>query len=53
MLSLEWQGTPLRLAVFDRRDERVALKSSQSGRVADRAGIAEVRALLRDAARST
>ena len=53
MLSLEWQGTPLRLAVFDRRDERVALKSSQSGRVADRAGIAEVRALLRDAASST
>jgi len=52
MLSLEWQGTPLRLAVFDRRDERVALKSSQSGRVADRAGIAEVRALLRDAASS-
>ena len=49
VLSLEWQGAPLKLSVFDPRDERVALKSSQAGRVMDRAGIAEVGALLRDA----
>ncbi len=49
--TLEWQGVPLRLSVFDRRDERLALKTSQAGRVMDRAGIAEVGALLRDAAR--
>jgi len=47
--STTWQGTTLRLAVFDPRDERVALKSSQAGRVAERAGIAEVGALVRDA----
>jgi hypothetical protein len=49
VLSLEWQGAPLKLSVFDPRDERVALKTSQAGRVMDRAGIAEVGALLRDA----
>jgi hypothetical protein len=48
LLSLEWQGVPLKLSVFDPRDERVALKSSQAGRVMDRAGIAEVGALLLD-----
>ena len=51
VLSLAWQGAPLRLSVFDPRDERVALKTSPAGRVMDRAGIAEVGALLRDAAR--
>ena len=49
VLALEWQEALLKLSVFDRRDERVALKSSQAGRVTDRAGIAEVAALLRDA----
>jgi hypothetical protein len=49
VLTLDWQGVPLRLSVFDPRDERVALKTSQAGRVMDRAGIAEVGALLRDA----
>ena len=49
VLSLDWQGVPLRLSIFDPRDERVALKTSQAGRVMDRAGIAEVGALLRDA----
>ena len=48
VLSLIWQDTPLKLQVFDPRDERVALKSSPAGRVPDRAGIAEVAALLRD-----
>ncbi len=48
VFTLDWRGVPLRLSVFDRRDERVALKTSQAGKVMDRAGIAEVGALLRD-----
>jgi hypothetical protein len=51
VFTLDWRGVPLRLSVFDGRDERVALKTSQAGRVMDRAGIAEVGALLRDGAR--
>jgi hypothetical protein len=51
VLSLTWQGTPLRLSVLDPRDERLAMKTTQSGRVLERAGIAEVEALLRDATR--
>ena len=51
VFTLEWRGVPVRLSVFDRRDERVALKTSQAGRVIDRAGIAEVGALLRDGPR--
>jgi len=46
--TLLWEDSPLKLSVFDPRDERVALKSSQAGRVMDRAGIAEVVALLRE-----
>jgi len=45
VLSIDWRGTPLRLAVFDHRDERLALKTSLAGRVAERAGIAEVGAI--------
>jgi hypothetical protein len=52
VLTLAWQGVPLRLSIFDPRDERIALKTSQAGRVADRAGIAEVGALLRDDSRA-
>jgi hypothetical protein len=48
VLSLTWQDAPLKLSVFDPRDERLALKTSQAGRVMDRAGITEVAALLRD-----
>jgi hypothetical protein len=48
VLTLTWQGAPLRLSIFDPRDERVALKTSQAGKVMERAGIAEVGALLRD-----
>ena len=48
VFSLLWQDTLLKLSVFDPRDERVALKTSQAGRVMDRAGIAEVGALLRN-----
>lgn len=48
VLTLTWHGVPLRLSIFDSRDERVALKTSQAGKVMGRAGIAEVGALLRD-----
>jgi hypothetical protein len=50
VFSLTWEGVPLRLSVFDSRDERVTLKTSVAGRVPSRAGIAEVGALVRDAA---
>ena len=50
VFSLAWQDAPLKLSVFDPRDERLALKTSQAGRVMDRAGIAEVGDLLRNAA---
>jgi hypothetical protein len=46
VISTDWQGVQLRLSVFDPRDERSALKTSPAGRVAARAGIAEVRALV-------
>jgi len=49
VISLIWQGIPLRLSVFDPRDERSALKTSAAGRVAPRAGIAEVSALVQAA----
>jgi hypothetical protein len=50
VFTLLWQETPLRLSVFDPRDERIALKTSQAGRVMQRAGIAELAGLLRNAA---
>ena len=46
VLSLAWHDVPMRLSLFDARDERVALKTSQAGRVMERAGIAEVGAML-------
>ena len=46
VITLYWQGAPLRLSVFDPRDERSALKSSPAGRVTVRAGIAEVRSMI-------
>jgi len=46
LLSLTWQQVPLNLAILDRRDERIALKTTVAGRVAERAGINEVGALL-------
>lgn len=45
-LSFDWQGCPVKLEVFDPRDERVALKTSLAGRVIERAGLAELRALI-------
>ena len=47
VFNLEWRDTPLKLSVFDPRDERVALKTSQAGRVMERAALPEVEALLR------
>ena len=49
VLSLDWRGAPLRLSVFDPRDERLALKTTLAGRVMPRAGIAEVGALVESA----
>jgi len=46
LITVSWQGVPVRLSVFDPRDERVALKTSQAGKVIERAGIAEVGAIL-------
>ena len=46
VLELEWEGAPLRLSIFDSRDERLALKTSAAGRVAERAGLAEVGAMV-------
>jgi len=45
-ICLHWEGVPVRLAVFDPRDERLTLKTSQAGRPIERAGIAEVGAIL-------
>ena len=46
LIATDWQGVPLRLSVFDPRDERAAMKTTQAGKVTVRAGIAEVRALV-------
>jgi hypothetical protein len=46
LISLLWQDVPMRLTVLDPRDERVTLKTSQAGRVIERAGITEVSAIL-------
>ena len=47
VITLLWDSVPLRLSVFDPRVERLALKTSMAGRVLERAGAAEVSALLR------
>jgi hypothetical protein len=46
VLTLEWEGAPLRLSVFDPRDERVAVKNTQAGKVSPRVGIAELSQLV-------
>src|SRR5438128_11813354 len=46
LISLVWQGVPVRLPVLDPRDERLAIKTSQAGTLIERAGIAEVAATL-------
>jgi len=47
VVTLDWQGVTLRLSVFDPRDERTALKTSQAGKVAARAGIGELQSLIK------
>jgi hypothetical protein len=46
VITLLWDGVPMRLSVFDQRVERLALKTSVAGRVMERAGLSEVSALL-------
>lgn len=46
VLAFDWRDCAVKLEVFDPRDERVALKTSLAGRVIERAGPAEVQALL-------
>jgi hypothetical protein len=46
VFSLTWEGLPLKVSVLDPRDERMALKTSQTGRPLERAGIEEVAKLL-------
>jgi len=46
VLDVDWNGMPVSLSVFDARDERVTLKTSQAGKVIDRATISEVVTLL-------
>jgi len=46
VLTLQWHDVPLRLSVFDPRDERLAFKTTRSGKVTERAGIAEVGTLI-------
>lgn len=46
VLELDWEGAPVKLSLFDSRDERITLKTTQEGRVMDRAGIPEVSAML-------
>ena len=48
VLELEWEGVPAKLSLFDSRDERIALKTTQVGKVIGRAGITEVSALVQD-----
>ncbi len=50
LISLDWDGHPLRLAVFDPRDERLALKTTPAGRVAERAGIDELALIISEKA---
>jgi hypothetical protein len=50
-LSVSWRDYPLRITVYDPRDERTSLKSSPLGKAMDRAGITEVSTLLEEAER--
>ncbi len=51
VLELDWECAPVKLSLFDSRDERIALKMTQVGKVMDRAGISAVRALLAENSR--
>lgn len=46
VLTLDWDGTPVRVAVYSVNDERGTLKSSPFGRPLERAGLEAVRILV-------
>ncbi len=46
VLSLDWEGTPVRVAVYQPDDERRSLKTSPQGRPLERAGLHAVRSLV-------
>jgi hypothetical protein len=46
VLSLDWRGTPVRVAVYWPQDERRSVKTSPAGRPLERAGLDAVRALV-------
>ncbi len=46
VLQLDWEDTPVNLAVFTTNDERAALKTSSAGRPMERAGIDAVSILV-------
>jgi len=46
VLQMDWEETPVNLAVFSTNDERSSLKTSSAGRPMERAGIAAVSNLV-------
>ena len=46
VLSMDWEGTPVRLAVYWPGDEHRSVKTSPSGRPMERAGLDAVRSLV-------
>lgn len=46
VLSLDWQGTPVRVAVYWPGDERRSVRTSPSGKPLERAGLDAVRTLV-------
>jgi hypothetical protein len=46
VLSLDWRGTPVRVAVYSPEDERRSVKTSPLGRPLERAGLDAVRSLV-------
>ena len=46
VLSMNWEGTPVRVAVYWPDDERRSVKTSPSGRPIERAGLDAVRTLV-------
>jgi hypothetical protein len=46
VLCLDWEGTPIRVAVYGPEDERRSVKTSPLGRTLERAGLDAVRSLV-------
>lgn len=49
ILTVDWDGIPVKFSVYDANDERGALKTTPAGRAIERAGIAAVEGLLAEA----